>query len=68
MARKTQVEYVTIKGRLKFDNKEDKAMLLYTMRVFKESVERAYVLLKKGVEDQAFCSFQKVRFLFLQLL
>lgn len=39
----------TIKGRLIFNSIEDKALLLYTMRSFKDAVEYAHSLMRKGI-------------------
>jgi len=40
----------TIKGRLIFNSIEDKALLLYTTRNFKDAVEYAHSLMRKGIE------------------
>ena len=41
----------TIKGKLLFDSLEDRALLLYAMRNFKDAVEYAHSLMRKGVRD-----------------
>jgi predicted transposase len=41
----------TIKGSLELDNLE-RAQLLYTMRLFKEAVEKAHHLIKEGKEQR----------------
>jgi len=41
----------TVKGKLRFDSLEDKAFLLYAMRNFKDAVEYAHSLMRKGIEE-----------------
>ncbi len=45
-------EHITIVGRLEFPDIVTKAKVLYTMRLFKESIERSHILLKKGLKDK----------------
>ncbi len=51
MAEKSAEGKATIKGRLKFENLE-RAKVLYTMRLFKEAVEKAHHLIKKGLSEK----------------
>ena len=44
-------DYIVIKGRLEFPDVVAKAKVLYTMRLFREAVERSFILLKKGLKD-----------------
>ena len=41
-------EKITVKGRLIIDDRIKLAKLLYTMRLFRDSVEMAYRLMKRG--------------------
>ena len=49
MAGKGEEIRATIKGEIEFENAMDKALLLYTMRLFRDAVEFAHNLLKKGL-------------------
>ncbi len=51
MARKREEVKPTIIGRLVIDKIEDKAWLLLLMRKFREAIEMAHYLLKKGLEE-----------------
>ncbi len=44
--------YVVIKGKLEFPDITVKAEVLYTMRLFREAVERSFILLKRGLEEK----------------
>mgnify|MGYP000371378411 FL=1 len=41
----------TIKGKLLFNSLEDKALLFYVMRNFKDAVEYAHSLMRKGIKE-----------------
>ena len=43
---------IVIKGRLEFPDIAVKAKVFYTMRLFKEAVERSFVLLKRGLKER----------------
>lgn len=45
-------DYVTIRGRLELPDMVAKAKVFYAMRIFREAVERAFILIKKGVDDK----------------
>jgi len=45
-------ECITIKGRLEFPDIVAKAKIFYTMRLFREAVERTFILFKKGLKDR----------------
>lgn len=42
-----EADHVTIKGRLAFPDSVSKAKVLYTMRLFRDAVEKAFVMLKR---------------------
>jgi len=44
-------EVATVKGKLLFDSLEDKAFLLYAMRNFKDAIECAHSLMRKGIKE-----------------
>jgi len=50
MVRKGEEVRATINGKLVFNSDFDKALLLYTMRLFKDAVEMAHNLIKKKLK------------------
>ena len=42
----------TIRGKLVFKSPEDKALLFYLMRNFRDAVEYVHFLVKKGIPDK----------------
>ena len=49
--REESKEYVTIKGKIIFPDKTSEAKVLFTMRLFRDVVKKAIVLLKSGLSE-----------------
>ena len=48
---KERITYVTVKGKLVIQDVVTKARILYTMRLFRDAVEKCFVLLKKNLPE-----------------
>ena len=49
MVRKVRKEYVAVNGRLLIVDKIARSKLLYTMRLFRDTVKMAHYLMRKGL-------------------